>query len=376
MAGIEFCQGCGGPLLISRDLRWEANGAVSLSSSRANRMVMFECECIDRIFKGIEELIGLSVEHIVIESRSRETRVFTERSYPLAVRKILEGTGGRKEGQGLDIPPEKKEALLSTMRVMTASLVDTGKIYGYGDQHLGELWDQGADYPWRKLYLNNPYSLLFQAADNLGWVEAFEGSDMWVRYGKVDGARYTTEVYPAQHPIGLQERLQRKKYEYKNGDIKYDRCVECDLPLEVARYKWDADDGTITDPDTGWRVAIFSPASVDGIFDDLQAELGDAIQSTVIEAMRRFTRESWSAEDWNRPAFSFKQMFALRGLGNLVYFDGEQDRLTLIVENMCMPLLMVGMVQALVEMAYGLDESSLEWQAGDDGRLSVTVGPK
>ena len=69
-------------------------------------------------------------------------------------------------------------------------------------------------------------------------------------------------------------------------------------------------------------MAIFSPASVDGIFDDLQAELGDAIQSTVIEAMRRFIRESWSAEDWNRPAFSFKQMFALRGLGNLVYFDG------------------------------------------------------
>ena len=187
MAGLEFCQGCGGPLLISRDLRWEANGVVSLSSSRANRMIMFECECIDRIFKGIEELIGLSVEHIVIESRSRETRVFTERSYPLAVRKILEGTGGCKEGQGLDIPPEKKETLLSTMRVMTASLVDTGKIYGYGDQHLGELWDQGADYPWRNLYLNNPYSLLFQAADNLGWVETSRvptcgsGTARWTR---------------------------------------------------------------------------------------------------------------------------------------------------------------------------------------------------
>ncbi len=373
MSGIEFCESCGAPLMISRDLRWEKNGVISIPSAPANRMIMFECEPIDGLFKGIEELIGLPIEHIVVESRSRETRRLTQRTYPVAVRKILDGKGGRPEGEGLDISSQERETLLSTMRAITESLVDRGRIFGYGDQHLGELWDEGRDYPWRKLYLSNPYSLLFQAADNLGWVEAFEGADMWVRYGKTDEERHVAEVYPSEHPVDLQERAARKEPNTSPGISRFDRCVECGIPLDVARHQWNADRGTITDPDTGRRIAIFDPASMDGIFDDLQSELGEAIQSTVIEAMKGFVKEGWELKPWSRPPFSFQKMFSVRGLGKLVSFKGNRDRVSIIIENACLHLCVVGMMQALTELAYRLEGSDLDWQLGDDNMLSITV---
>lgn len=115
MSGVGFCGSCGVPEMIGRDLIWEKNGVITVASSPGNRMVMFECEPIDGLFCGIGDLIGLPVEHIVIESRSRETRRFTERTFPPSARAILEGKGGRQEGEGL---------------------VDIGRVFGYGDQYL------------------------------------------------------------------------------------------------------------------------------------------------------------------------------------------------------------------------------------------------
>ena len=195
-------------------------------------MVFFESEPIDSLFRGIEELIGMPIEHIVIESRARDTRRYIERVFPPAVRSILEGKGGRLEGQGLDVSAEERETLLATMRVITKSIIDIAKAYGYGEQKPGELWDQGGDYPWRNQYLRKPYSLLFLAADNLGSVEAFESTDMWVKFREVSKEEYVTDVYPAEHPVGLQERLRRKRYEFKPGDISYEKCPECGMPLD------------------------------------------------------------------------------------------------------------------------------------------------
>jgi len=70
---------------------------------------------------------------------------------------------------------------------------------------------------------------------------------------------------------------------------------------------------------------------------------------------------------------AFNRMSALRGLGNLVQFEGDRDYLTVTFENACMPLLMVGTVQGLFEMAMGKESSTYEWELADDGDLSITV---
>ena len=70
---------------------------------------------------------------------------------------------------------------------------------------------------------------------------------------------------------------------------------------------------------------------------------------------------------------TFNRMSAMRGLGNLVQFEGDRDYLNVTFENACMPLLMVGMVQGLFEMAMGKESSTYEWDLAEDGDLTVTV---
>jgi hypothetical protein len=370
---IEVCGRCGVPTMVSSGLNWEGNGVISLAASSRNRMVFFESETIDEIFMGIKELIGMPIEHIVIESRCRETRRYIERAFPPEVRKIIDSTESSLEERMEKMTSEERETLYATMKVITQTIIDIARNYGYGDQRLGDLWESGADYPWRVQEISNPYSLLFISADNLGSVEAFEGASMQVKYEEIGADTYRIEVFPGEHPVGLEERLKRRRYEFKPGDIEYERCPECGIPLPVANRRWDLERGTITDLDVGRRMAVFGPFAVDSIFDDLETELGDEVPNTVIESTRRYIRTAWGVDDWNRDGLTFQQMIAVRGLGNLVRFEGDRDHLDMVIENPCLHLPMVGAVQALVELAYRAESSSVEWDLADDGDLSLTV---
>ncbi len=370
---IEVCEVCGVPTMVSSGLKWESNGVISLAASSRNRMVFFESETIDRLFGGIEELIGIPIEHIVIESRSRETRRYIERAFPPEAKKVLEGKGGGVEGEGMEVTPEERETLMATMKVITQSIIDIAKNYGYGDQSMGGEWEGGSGYPWRTQLIRNPYSLTFIAADNQGSVEALEQEEMRVRYERVAENTYRIEVYPGEHSLELEERLKRRRYDFKPGDIAYERCPQCGVPLAVASRRWDLHGGTITDEETGRRMAIFGPFSIDSICDDLEAELGDVIPATVVEATRRYIKSAWDFENWNRDGLTFQQMIAVRGMGDLVRFEGDRDHLDMTIENSCLHLPMIGTVQALVELAYRVESSTAEWDLSEDGDLELTV---
>jgi hypothetical protein len=196
---------------------------------------------------------------------------------------------------------------------------------------------------------------------------------MWVKHEEIGEGTYRLTSYMGDHPIELKGRLQRRGYDFKPGDIHYERCPECGVPLDVGRYIWDLEKGTITDPDTGRRMAIFGPFSLDSILDDLEEELGESIPEVVIEAERLYIKSAWSSDEWKRRAPDFQRLLALRGLGNLVDFDGDREHLTVTLQNSCLHLPMVGIVQALVEMAYRVDSSTYEWDFSEDGDLTVTV---
>lgn len=349
---------------MGKEHRWEPNGVISLAASPHNRMVFFECEVIDEVFRGIERLLGMPIEHIVIESRARETKRYIERVYPPQAR-----VAGAPYRPG----SEEWEGLKATVRNLGQNIIDIGHVYGYGYTCHGELWESGDPYPWRVQVVNEPYSIFFAAADNLGSIEVIEGIEMWVRYRETSRDTYRIEVYPGEHPMELKERLKRRRYPFKPGDIEFERCPECGVPLEVAQRKWDLENGKITDTDTGRRMALFGPMAVDAICDDLVEELGPVITDTVIEAMRRYIRTAWALEEWRRDAGTFRRMIALRGMGNLASFDGDRNHLTITVENATLHLYMVGAIQALVEMAYRVERSRVEWELAEDGDLTVTT---
>jgi len=365
-SGMDRCGTCQAPLFVSQRLSWDPEGVISIVGSPHNRMVFFESECIDQIFRGIEDLIGSPIEHIVIESRARETRRYIEKIYPgeeVYYERVRDETLSQKERE------EAKEHI----RALTQSIIDIGKVYGYGDTRMSDLWERDYPYPWRVQVTRDPYSLLFTVADNLGSVEACEGRDMWAGYQEIGENTYRIEVYEGEHPVGLKERLQRKKYGLKPGDIGYARCSECGLPLEVSRHRWDLERGVILDPGTGRRRAFFGPLSVDAIFHDLEEELGEYIPEKVIEAMRRYCRVAWAGEEWRRDADTFREMIALRGLGNLTSFRGDREHLEVLVQNPALHLPLVGAIQALVELAYRAEGSNVDWELKEDGDLGVDV---
>ena len=120
-------------------------------------------------------------------------------------------------------------------------------------------------------------------------------------------------------------------------------------------------------------MAVFGPYSLDSVFDDLGEELGEAIPETVIEAQRRYIKKAWSKDEWKRGAPDFKRLLALRGLGYLTGFEGDRGHLEVRISNSCLHLPMVGIVQALVEMVYGVEHSDCAWELFDDGDLTVSI---
>ncbi|MEW6554286.1 MAG: hypothetical protein AB1384_08385 [Actinomycetota bacterium] len=362
---MEVCPECGVPLMISAGQRWEENGVISLTMSPTNRVVFYESAIIDNLFRGIEELIGSGVWHIVTESRRRDVRKYIERSFPeeIEAMQTFDPVSGMKE-------------LVEMRRSYNQQVNEMGLVYGYGEIKFSTLWESGVDYPWRTQVIVNPWSMYLYPAEMMGSVEAFEQTDMRVEYREIAEGIFEVTASPGGHPLELKERLRKKRYPFKPGEILYERCQHCGVPAEICECLWDLEHGTIYDPATRRRMAIFGPWAVDSVLDDLQEELGEKIQDAVVEALRRHLRSSLSEESWRKDMVIFNRMSALRGLGNLVQFEGDRDYLTVTFENSCMPLLMVGTVQGLFEMAMGKESSTREWELSDDGDLTVTVRGK
>jgi len=367
MDGISVCNQCGVPALVGAELGWESNGVIISRTSPQNRWVFYESENLDPLFQGIEELIGVPIKNIVIESRRRESRRYMERIFPAEAKEAFRGYDDPQ------ITADEKIAKLATARDVLNNIYNVGRAFGYANITVSPVWKTDETHPWRFGIVHDPYSVLFQVAESLGTCEAFEGIDMWVKYEQSGEDTCLIEFFPSDHPIGLAGRFKGKRYDFKPGDIAYDYCPECGVPAEISRYVWDLENGKITDPETGRRMAIFGPHSLDSIFNDLTDELGEDITRTVVEAQRRYVKSAWSGDRWLRGEEDFRRLTALRGMGNLTSFDADREHVTIRVQNAALPVFQVGIVQGLVEMTYGTDNSTCTWEFHDDGDTLITV---
>lgn len=366
------CPSCEAPLFVARELRWGDDGVIHLARSPQNRMVLYESNIIDNLFTGMEELIGVSIAHIVIESRRREVKKYIEGIFPAWIRRPLTAANEAFSGvPGLRRIARSARGPLG--RILASHVYDVGRVYGYGDARPGPLWESGDAHPWRSTLVRGPYSVLFFAAECLASVEAFEGRDHWVEYREVGEGVFLFDVRPGSHPVELKERLERRRYPFKPGGVQYDRCPRCGLPVEVGRLKWDLERGIITDPESGRRMALFGPFSVDAVLRDLEAELGEDIPAAAVEAQRRYVKSRAGEENWRRRGADFMRMGALRGLGYVASFEADEKRLSVVIQNACLPYLNAGMAQALYEIALGLEDSSCEWELSPQGDLRILV---
>jgi hypothetical protein len=352
MSEIKLCKECGVPLMVSREHTWHDNGIITQTADPDHRMIFFESANIDGLFGGVEEILGLSIEKIVLESKRREVKEYVEKMMSPLTLKAAKYVG---IGKVID------------------KLSKNGRAFGYGEIGLVDRRRKNDEGDFVTMSVRNPHSVLFFAGEVLGAWEAIDGREHYVEHEQVADDTFHITCRPGPHPIELQERLQVRHFKYKPGDIVYDRCSTCDVPSGVGKYNWNLEAGTITHPENDRRMAIFSPLGMEAILDDLEAELGDAIPEVVIEAQRRHVRATMDDLSWLGDRERYRRMMGFRGLCNITYFQREEGKVSITMENPCVPLLAVGQTQGMVELAAGADSSAYEFERAPDGSLSVEI---
>ena len=354
MFGGKTCPECGVPKRLVKENRWLSDGTIVQSKNPDHRMIFIECENINATYSNVEEIIGVSIEHIIIEAKRRATFDFIDHMLPGVVKSIVRLAGVR-------LVVRNVSSLGSVMGIGRIELKDLRRVHGKGDYATFEI--------------TRPYSIPLFCGDLAGTFEAIDRREVGVTYREVSQDVYEVTGHITRHPLELKERLQPRAYTHKPGDIKMDRCPRCGGPSILSQYDWDMDRGVVTSRSSGHRMVMLGPAAMESIVDELERELGDTIPQAVVEAQRRFAKTGFYSLEEASSAEGFNIHLAKRGMGNLREMEWDEDRLRLRIENPCLHLLLVGLIQGLFELASG-QEADAEWELAGDGDLKVEVKPK
>jgi hypothetical protein len=354
MFEVPACPQCGVPTHITSAHTWLGDGAIVQTDYPENRMVFSESENFDPLFKGIEELIGMSIEHIVVDVSRRTALAYMKSIIPEETRDVLRS--GR-------VPPEL------TMEV-TFTLT---RILGLGVPSLVDLQFEDKPDDYIVIHYARPLSGPIIAGILAGTVEAYLEDQVGVTYQYVSPDVIEVRAFRSEHPEELKHRLWTRLQKQGPGEIELESCPGCGGPQMLSGYRWDVNQGTIKGRDTGRRMAVVGPSAFDGIFTELESELGEDIPGIVVEAQRRFVRDGfYPASTFQDPML--RQELALRGLGDLMTLEADKAGARVVMKNTVVPLMIVGFMQGLFELSRGL-ESRTEWELSEDGTLKADIMP-
>jgi len=351
LPAVKTCETCGIPRRIGKDHTWNSDGTITQRRDPDHRMLFFDSGSLDVLFSNIEHLIGVPIEKMVIESKARATSAY--------ISQLLRGHRGLI-------------ARIIGLERIVKRVVEQGKLLGYGDIEVVE-------FNWKEVQMackiSQPYSLPMFCGDLKGSSEAVRKITGSVSCESIGEDRYMVRTYKAPQAPELEDRLLPKPNPRKPGNIEYDTCPGCGVPLEVSRFNWDLKRGTINHCETGIRMAIFGPVGLQVIFDELEEELGDTIPEIIIEAQRMHTRENPNIQWKGSGIDGVRRLLAIQGLGNLVSLEQSDDSITALIENPALPTIIVGSSLGFYETTTG-NRASAEWSIAPDGDLSIKVSPR
>lgn len=356
MLPVDMCPECGVPTLLAQGQAWLNNGDIVQRGAESARVTVVECENLDPLFLNIEDIIGISIERLLINIAARGNKYYIYNIIPEEARQMI-------KSKELEVLP------------FVESITTLAQLYGNARYELlGFRFENGPeDYSRHRVI--EPYSLPLTVGAYAGAVSGIVGGEAAVSYKKVTPDEYIYTSQRTQYPAILKEKLRMPVYEHKDGDIELERCGTCGCPSEVASYEWNVQKGKITNRQTGRRMVLLGPAQLDHIFDALEGELGDTIPQTVIEAQRRFVRTGFTSIDIMEGEEDLRTQLALRGLGNLREFKISRKGAHLRLDSACMYLIVAGLVQGNFELAFDAD-SNIAWEFTRQGDLLAEITPR
>ena len=348
-----LCPECGAPKRLIREFRWLSNGTIVQRKNPYHRLIFIECENIDATYRNVEEIIGLSIEHILIEAKRRATFDFIDHLLLAGVKTIVRRAGAR---------------------IVARAVTSLGNLMGYGKIKLVDIHRIHGRDDYATFRIEKPYSLPLFCGDVAGSLNAVDRREVGISYVQVSPDVYDVTGRVSNHPLGLKERLQRTRYKYKPGDIEIERCPGCGGPGFLSQYQWDLETGIVTSRISGHRKALIGPAALESVISELQHELGDTIAETIIEAQRRFVKTGFYSLSEASNEEGLRRHLYLRGMGNLREMSWKEESLYLRIENACLHLILVGLAKGLYELAISRD-AEVAWEFDAGGVFTIRVWP-
>ena len=254
-------------------------------------------------------------------------------------------------------------------RCVYGAAADLGALFCYG--HFDVLDTRRGEYI--KAYARNVFCTPLLMGDLVATFNLVENLPAEVKQEEKGGG-YMVTATPGKEPEEeLSARPRPKTLPCMPGDIRLEACPECGVPIvpmDFRDYRWGLEEGTITGNATGRRMASMGMERLAAGSRELEAELGEDITRIILAAQREHTKSSLAKEEFERGYPYLRHLFALRGSGNLVSYDAQEDATQAVVENAVPPLLAAGTPPG----AYGLltgRESGCRYDGGDDAILSV-----
>ncbi|RJP30259.1 MAG: hypothetical protein C4536_10570 [Actinobacteria bacterium] len=311
------------------------------------RVIFCESEGIDMLFRNIQELVKVPIDHIIIEGKRKGAYDYFHQAF-----------------SGL------KGALIRTLmrRQFFKISTDMGALLGLGRLELADY----AKSEYIKIYGRNVYSVPLYSGDLAGIFNFMEGLPAIVKCEEKDGGYIFTASPNSEVQEELVARLQGKAPPRQPGNTRLERCQVCSLPVVLAEYEWDQGMGTIADPATSRCMALVGPTDIDSVFRELENELGEEIPRTILEAQRRYITSAFDRGEIGKLEEYLHRHFALRGMGNLVQVVLREDSLEATVNNASPPLLVAGILQGFFELNSG-SGSSCQYDKGENGTLNVEI---
>ncbi|MDD3717404.1 MAG: hypothetical protein PHP28_01920 [Actinomycetota bacterium] len=346
---MKRCSACGVPRKITSTHRWLDNGTMVETNNPDHRMIFIESDNIGGVFTRIEEILGLPIEHLVIESQRRMTYDYVRSLMPSMVLKLFR---------------------MTSIRPLAKSVTELGRLVGLGDVELLSMRIKGDEGDYVKLGGRNLFYIPAYCGMVVGSMEALSGQECSISYEETSPGYYEVTTSVTTHPVELKERFKPREYSRKEGDLRLPRCSRCGGPSALAGYDFLYDEGIILHRANARRMLFDGPAEFEAIFSELEKELGEDIPQVIIEAQKLFVKSGFYDLGEIMDTDAFREHLALRGLGNLRDMEYGEDHLRLRIENPCLHLLLAGLAQGVFELASDR-EARVAWELAGDGDLTV-----
>lgn len=356
MHTLKICPECEVPEIFTSEHLWLDNGELVQASNERNRVAFFECENVDPLFENLSELIGMSIEPLVIEIAQRGLRAYLSSFIPDLVRQRI------KSGE-------------MDLRSFDDAFRDLARPAGYGNYQFVDMRFKQDKDDYFTVSTEEPYSLLICVASHAAAMEAILGYDHGVTYTEISQGIHNITAFPAEHPKEFRGRMRARNHKHMPGDIVLEKCETCGGPKALSNYKWYPDRGVVLNTINGRRMAILGGALLDPLFEELETELDESISRNVVEAQRRFAKTGFYSIEEVGDEGDLRTQFALRGLGNLKEIKMGRKGVHVRLDNSTLHLMVVGLVQGLFELAFDID-SDVEWEFAENGDLDLEVTPQ